>query len=585
MPGRTPAQSDPGRAAEIPRRVDLRGPATAPASVRPPPRERGPQAVSTERSPEEIRREIRRRRTFAIISHPDAGKTTLTEKLLLYGGALREAGAVRAQKAARHATSDWLELEKQRGISVSSSVLHFEFGGHRVNILDTPGHRDFSEDTYRTLMAADSAVMLIDAARGVEPQTRKLCEVCRLRQIPIFTFVNKMDRHGRDPLDIMSEIEEVLGMDVVPANWPVGAGSDFRGIYDRLERRLVLFSGGDHGTHRVDEEIVAGEPADPEVARAMGPFASEVADGLELLEGAGAELDAERVGSGSQTPMFFGSALTNFGVRPFLERYLEMAPGPVARQSGGEPVDPVTRPFSGFVFKIQANMDPDHRDRVAFLRICSGRFVKGRQTTHVRTGKPIRLANSTLLMGKDREEVEEAFAGDVVGLFDPGLFRIGDTLSDEPGIAYAGIPIFAPESFMRVEVAGVQKRKALEKGVEQLVQEGVVQLFRDPDGGSASWILGAMGPLQFDVMKHRLQTEYGVELKLSNLPYTIARWPQAGFAPEDLRYSERIRVVKDRDDGWALLAHSPWDFDRLCERNESLVLAETPDPSLFESAR
>ncbi|HPG28901.1 MAG TPA: peptide chain release factor 3, partial [Myxococcota bacterium] len=314
-------------------------------------------------------------------------------------------------------------------------------------------------------------------------------------------------------------------------------------------------------------------------------FASEVADGLELLEGAGAELDAERVGSGSQTPMFFGSALTNFGVRPFLERYLEMAPGPVARQSGGEPVDPVTRPFSGFVFKIQANMDPDHRDRVAFLRICSGRFVKGRQTTHVRTGKPIRLANSTLLMGKDREEVEEAFAGDVVGLFDPGLFRIGDTLSDEPGIAYAGIPIFAPESFMRVEVAGVQKRKALEKGVEQLVQEGVVQLFRDPDGGSASWILGAMGPLQFDVMKHRLQTEYGVELKLSNLPYTIARWPQAGFAPEDLRYSERIRVVKDRDDGWALLAHSPWDFDRLCERNESLVLAETPDPSLFESAR
>ncbi|MCA9506308.1 MAG: peptide chain release factor 3 [Myxococcales bacterium] len=541
--------------------------------------------MSTERSPEEIRREIRRRRTFAIISHPDAGKTTLTEKLLLYGGALREAGAVRAQKAARHATSDWLELEKQRGISVSSSVLHFEFGGHRVNILDTPGHRDFSEDTYRTLMAADSAVMLIDAARGVEPQTRKLCEVCRLRQIPIFTFVNKMDRHGRDPLDIMSEIEEVLGMDVVPANWPVGAGSDFRGIYDRLERRLVLFSGGDHGTHRVDEEIVAGEPADPEVARAMGPFASEVADGLELLEGAGAELDAERVGSGSQTPMFFGSALTNFGVRPFLERYLEMAPGPVARQSGGEPVDPVTRPFSGFVFKIQANMDPDHRDRVAFLRICSGRFVKGRQTTHVRTGKPIRLANSTLLMGKDREEVEEAFAGDVVGLFDPGLFRIGDTLSDEPGIAYAGIPIFAPESFMRVEVAGVQKRKALEKGVEQLVQEGVVQLFRDPDGGSASWILGAMGPLQFDVMKHRLQTEYGVELKLSNLPYTIARWPQAGFAPEDLRYSERIRVVKDRDDGWALLAHSPWDFDRLCERNESLVLAETPDPSLFESAR
>ena len=271
-----------------------------------------------------LRREIERRRTFAIISHPDAGKTTLTEKLLLYGGALREAGAVRAQKAARHATSDWLELEKQRGISVSSSVLHFDFADHRVNILDTPGHRDFSEDTYRTLMAADSAVMLIDAARGVEPQTRKLCEVCRLRKIPIFTFVNKMDRHGRDPLDIMAEIEEVLGMDVVPANWPVGAGSDFRGIYDRLERRLVLFSGGDHGTHRVEEQVIEGEPDDPAIMEAMGPFAEEVAEGIELLEGAGAELDAERVAEGAQTPMFFGSALTNFGVHPFLERFLDL---------------------------------------------------------------------------------------------------------------------------------------------------------------------------------------------------------------------------------------------------------------------
>ena len=541
--------------------------------------------MPTERNPEEIRREIERRRTFAIISHPDAGKTTLTEKLLLYGGALREAGAVRAQKAARHATSDWLELEKQRGISVSSSVLHFEFEQHRVNILDTPGHADFSEDTYRTLMAADSAVMLIDAARGVEAQTRKLCEVCRLRKIPIFTFVNKMDRHGRDPLDIMSEIEDVLGMDVVPANWPVGAGSDFRGIYDRLGRKLVLFSGGDHGTHRVEEETLVGEPDSDALQAAMDPFGPDVLEGLELLEGAGAELSSDLVANGSQTPMFFGSALTNFGVHPFLESFLSMAPPPVPRQSEGEAVDPVAHPFSGFVFKIQANMDPDHRDRVAFIRICSGRFEKGRQTEHVRTGKPIRLTNSTLLMGKDRVETEEAFAGDVVGLFDPGIFRIGDTLADGGGLAYAGIPIFAPESYMRVEVAGVQKRKALEKGIEQLVQEGVVQLFRDPEGGSASWILGAMGPLQFDVMKHRLKSEYGVELKLSPLPYKLARWPQAGFDPEDFRYSERIRAVLDRDDRWALLGHSPWDFDRVLERNEALVLAETPDPSLFESAR
>ncbi len=540
--------------------------------------------MPVERSPDEIRREIERRRTFAIISHPDAGKTTLTEKLLLYGGAVREAGAVRAQKATRHATSDWLELEKQRGISVSSSVLHFEFAGHWVNILDTPGHRDFSEDTYRTLMAADSAVMLIDAARGVEDQTRKLCEVCRLRKIPIFTFVNKMDRHGRDPLDIMSEIEDVLGMDVVPANWPVGAGSDFKGIYDLLGRRLVSFSGGDHGTHRVDEVILDGEPDDPAIMEAMGTFARDVQDGLELLDGAGAALDPELISRGSQTPMFFGSALTNFGVRPFLESYLEMAPGPVARQSEGEIIEPTEHPFSGFVFKIQANMDPDHRDRIAFVRICSGQFVKGTSTLHVRTGKQLRLTNSTLLMGKDREEVEEAFAGDVVGLYDPGIFRIGDTLSNEPGIAYAGIPIFAPESYMRVEVAGVQKRKALEKGIEQLVHEGVVQLFRDPNGGSASWILGAMGPLQFDVMQHRLKSEYGVDLTLSPLPYTLARWPQAGFDPEDFRYSERIRVVLDRDDRWALLAQSSWDFDRVTERNESLELSETPDPSLFESA-
>ena len=540
--------------------------------------------MSNEPNIDEIRREIERRRTFAIISHPDAGKTTLTEKLLLYGGALREAGAVRAQKAARHATSDWLELEKQRGISVSSSVLHFEFDGHRVNILDTPGHADFSEDTYRTLMAADSAVMLIDAARGVEPQTRKLCEVCKLRKIPIFTFVNKMDRHGRDPLDIMAEIEDVLGMDVVPANWPVGAGSDFRGIYDLKDRKLITFSGGNHGTHRVEEVTIEGEPGSEAVREAMGTFADDVCDGLDLLEGAGAELDLEAVASGSQTPMFFGSALTNFGVHPFLRAFLDMAPAPVARNSEGARIDPVTHPFSGFVFKIQANMDPDHRDRIAFVRICSGRFKKGEQTSHVRSGKPIRLTNSTLLMGKDRAEVDEAFAGDVVGLFDPGVFRIGDTLSDKKDIHYAGIPIFAPESYMRVEVAGVQKRKALEKGIGQLVQEGVVQLFRDPEGGSASWILGAMGPLQFDVMQHRLQGEYGVELTLSNLPYTMARWPQAGFDPEDFRYSERIRVVRDRDDNWALLAQSSWDFDRVLERNESLELAETPDPSLFESA-
>ena len=336
--------------------------------------------------------------------------------------------------------------------------------------------------------------------------------------------------------------------------------------------------------HRVDEATVHGEPADEALQTAMDPFGQDVLDGLELLEGAGADLDPALVAKGGQTPMFFGSALTNFGVHPFLETFLKMAPMPLPRESGGEKIDPVSHPFSGFVFKIQANMDPDHRDRVAFVRICSGHFEKGRQTQHVRTGKTIRLTNSTLLMGKDRVEAEEAFAGDVVGLFDPGIFRIGDTLCDGGDLAYSGIPIFAPESYMRVEVAGVQKRKALEKGIEQLVQEGVVQLFQDPEGGSASWILGAMGPLQFDVMQHRLKSEYGVDLTLSPLPYKLARWPQAGFDPADFRYSERVRAVQDRDGRWALLGHSIWDFDRLTERNEALELAETPDPSLFEGA-
>ena len=532
-----------------------------------------------------IAREVARRRTFAIISHPDAGKTTLTEKLLLYGGAVRQAGAVRGQRAARHATSDWLELERQRGISVSSSVLHFDYGPYRVNILDTPGHRDFSEDTYRTLMAADSAVMLMDAARGVEEQTRKLFQICRLRHMPIFTFVNKMDRFGRDGLDLMSEIEEILGIDAVPVSWPVGAGRDFRGIYDRLGERALLFAGGDHGSTRVDTEEVPGAIDAPAVREALADDHEDVAEHLELLEGAGAALDVDAVLAGDQTPMFFGSALTNYAVEPFLARFLEMAPPPGPRVADDGPIDPVEHPFSGFVFKIQANMDPEHRDRVAFLRVCSGRFVKGETTRHVRTGKPVRLANSTLIMGKDRTEVEEAYPGDVVGLFDPGMFRIGDTISDEGDFAYAGIPSFSPECFMRVEVAAVLKRKSLEKGLDQLVQEGAVQLFRQETGGSATLILGAMGPLQFDVMRHRLADEYRVDLELSPLPFKLARWPQGEFDPEVFRYSERIRVVRDAEDRPALLAHNVWDLERALERHPDLELAETADPSLFELAR
>ncbi len=516
-----------------------------------------------------IRSEVERRRTFAIISHPDAGKTTLTEKLLLFGGALREAGAVRAQRAARHATSDWLELEKQRGISVSSSVMHFDWSGYRVNILDTPGHKDFSEDTYRTVMAADAAVMLIDAAKGVEGQTRKLFEVCRLRHIPIFTFVNKMDRHGRDPLDLMSEIEEVLGIDAVPVNWPLGSGHEFRGVYDRLAGRSLYFAGGRHGTQKVEETRVEGPPED-----------AAVRDALELLDGAGASFRAEAVRAQAQTPMFFGSALTNFGVLPFLERFLELAPCPGPRESSAGVVDPVKDGFSGFVFKIQANMDPDHRDRVAFLRICSGRFERGASATLARTGKPVRLANSTLLMGQGREEVEEAFAGDVVGLFDPGVFRIGDTLAEQAGLAYAGIPTFSPEHFRRVEVAGVERRKALAKGLEQLTQEGAVQIFTEPGAGTAAPILGVVGPLQFDVLVARLASEYGVELRLATLPFKIARWVHGAFDPEVLRYSSTLKLVEDRDRKTVLLAESAWHIERALDRHPEIALSETSDPQL-----
>ncbi|MFL2935751.1 MAG: peptide chain release factor 3 [Myxococcota bacterium] len=532
-----------------------------------------------------IEREVARRRTFAIISHPDAGKTTLTEKLLLYGGAVREAGAVRGQRSARHATSDWLELEQQRGISVSSSALYFDYGDKRVNILDTPGHRDFSEDTYRTLMAADSAVMLMDAAKGVEDQTRKLFQVCRLRRIPIFTFVNKMDRFGRDGLDLMSEIEEILGIDAVPANWPIGSGSDFRGVYDRLRRRALLYSGGEHGTTRVDETVIEGEPDSPAIQEALGSAYDELSENLDLIDGASERLDADAVRAGEQTPMFFGSALTNFAVEPFLEHFLEMAPCPEGRLSSEGRVDPVSTPFSGFVFKIQANMDPDHRDRVAFLRVCSGRFAKGETTRHVRTGKTLRLMNSTLIMGSDRHEIEVAYPGDVVGLFDPGLFRIGDTVSDVGDFLYAGIPSFSPESFMRVELSAVPKRKSLEKGITQLVQEGAVQSFRAHESAAAGWILGAMGPLQFEVMKHRLKSEYRVDLQLTSLPFKLARWPQGDFDPDIFRYAERIQVVKDSQDRFVLLAHSDWDVQRALERHEELDLSETADPELFETAR
>ena len=527
---------------------------------------------------QELEREVKRRRSFAIISHPDAGKTTLTEKLLLYGGALREAGAVRAQKASRYATSDWLELEKQRGISVSSSVMYFEHEGYRVNILDTPGHKDFSEDTYRTLIAADSAVMLIDAGKGVEVQTRKLFEVCRISGIPIFTFINKMDRLGRDPLELLAEIEEVLEIDAVPLDWPVGAGSEFRGVYDRNAQKLLLFSGGKHGTAMVDQTEIAGSIDDPAVREAMGSAASEVRDSLELLDGAGESFDPARVRAGAQTPVFFGSALTNFGVLPFLERFLEIAPCPGARASSQGPIDPTDSGFSGFVFKIQANMDPDHRDRVAFLRVCSGRFDKEGSATHVRTGKKVRLSKSSLVQARSRESMDIAYPGDVVGLFDPGIYRIGDTLTAGGSFEFEAIPSFSPEHFVRVEVAEVLNRKSLSKGLDQLAQEGAVQLFTEPGAGTAVPILGAIGPLQFDVLQHRMATEYKVALKLTPLPYQMARWLGPDTDTSIFRFSDTM-LLEDRDGHAVILAKSPWYFERLQEKHPDLVLNPTATPS------
>jgi peptide chain release factor 3 len=515
-----------------------------------------------------VAREAARRRTFAIISHPDAGKTTLTEQLLLIGGAVREAGAVRARKAERHATSDWLEIERQRGISVSSSVLHFEHAGYRVNILDTPGHRDFSEDTYRTLVAADSAVMLIDAAKGIEAQTRKLFEVCSRRGIPIFTFVNKLDREGREPLALLDEIEEVLGIEAVPVSWPVGMGVEFAGIYDRVEERFLRFTS--EGT-----EVVPGAVDAPAVRAAMGPHADGVIDALALLAGASADFDPEAVRAGHQTPVFFGSALRGKGVAAFLERFLELAPPPGPRLSDRGPISPAGHPFSGFVFKIQANLDPGHRDRAAFVRVCSGRFVRGETAVHVRSGTRIRLARSTLFLAREREEVDEAWPGDVVGLFDPGIFRIGDTLSAEGGFSYEKLPTFSPERFARVELGAVSSRKALAKGLDQLTQEGLVQRFQEPDGNQGA-VLGAMGELQFDVLRHRMKSEYRVDLVLTPLPFEFARWPTAPLDPGQFRWNEAVKVLSDRDARPVLLFRSRWYLDHAEREHPELKLSPVP---------
>ncbi len=509
----------------------------------------------------ELEREVARRRTFAIISHPDAGKTTLTEKLLLYGGAIHLAGSVKARRARRHATSDWMELEKERGISVTSSVLQFPYRGHAVNLLDTPGHQDFSEDTYRTLAAADSAVMLIDAAKGVEPQTKKLFKVCRLREIPIFTFVNKLDRYGRAPLELMDELEQVLGIRAYPMNWPIGSGPEFRGVYNRQTRVVHVFSSDkSHGESEVEEREVSIDS--PEISTLLSEGELErLREDIELLDIGGDVYTREKGDKGLITPMFFGSAMTNFGVRPFLDAFLELAPAPSSRKTTGPDALPTDLGFAGFIFKIQANMDPAHRDRIAFLRIVSGRYVKGMNAFHSRLQKEVRLAKPSQFLAAERTSIEDAWPGDVIGLFDPGIYRIGDTLSEKAGPSFEGVPRFSPEHFAVVRSRDPLRRKQMEKGLEQLSEEGTVQIFQQLQMGMKDPIVGVVGALQFEVLQYRIEHEYGARILLDKLPFTHARWVVGpAFDAKQFDWEGNRQTVQDRDglplvlfrDDWAL---------------------------------
>ncbi|MEZ4523594.1 MAG: peptide chain release factor 3 [Thermomicrobiales bacterium] len=472
--------------------------------------------------PTDLEQEVARRRTFAIISHPDAGKTTLTEKLLLYGGAIELAGSVRARKNQRQTTSDWMEMEQQRGISVTATALQFDWKGARLNLLDTPGHEDFSEDTYRTLMAVDSAVMVIDAARGIEAQTRKLFDVCRQRNIPILVFVNKLDHPSREPLSLLDEIESVLDIGAVPLNWPIGNGPTFQGIYDLQRGRVMQFSRTAHGQKRAPVQISTLDG--PELTGLIGEDAAEqLREDVELLEIAGEDFEFERFLRGDLAPVFFGSALTNFGVEVFLDALVDLAPPPQPRASDQGIVEPTREDFTGFVFKIQANMDPRHRDCMAFLRVCSGRFEKGVLVHHPRSGKDIRLSRPHRLFAQERETVESAYPGDVVGLVNPGVFAIGDTVHTGDLVEYRAIPRFQPERFARLVSNDVSRTKQLSKGLAQLDEEGAIQVFHSIDGGARAVVLGAVGDLQFDVIIARLENEYGVTTRIERLPYRLAQ--------------------------------------------------------------
>ena len=521
-------------------------------------------------------KEIERRRTFAIISHPDAGKTTLTEKLLLYGGAIQLAGSVKGKATARHAVSDWMELEKQRGISITSSVMQFEYEGYCINILDTPGHQDFSEDTYRTLMAADSAVMVIDAAKGIEPQTRKLFKICAMRHIPIFTFINKLDREARSPYDLMEQLETEFGIGTYPMNWPIGCGQEFKGVYDREKREILAFNEFHRGQSRI-KAIECRMEETEKLDELIGPrLRQTLSDDIELLDGAGYDFDIDEVRKGRLSPVFFGSALNNFGVEPFLESFLKMTMPPLPRISKDDIVEPTDPGFSAFVFKIQANMNKAHRDRIAFMRICSGRFQRDKEYYHVQGGKALRLAQPQQLMAQDRAIIDEAYAGDIIGVFDPGIFSIGDTICEKGrDICFEGIPTFAPEHFAAVERIDTMKRKQFEKGITQIAQEGAIQIFHEPFTGVEEVIVGVVGVLQFEVLEYRLKTEYGVDVRRRAMPYELVRWVDSeNVKINELNLTSDTKWVQDFKGNDLLLFTSEWCINWALQKNEGLVLRE-----------
>ncbi len=520
--------------------------------------------------------EIARRRTFAIISHPDAGKTTMTEKLLLLGGAIQLAGTVKARKSGRHATSDWMELEKQRGISVTTSVMTFDFNGYAVNLLDTPGHKDFSEDTYRTLTAVDSALMLIDSAKGVEPQTIKLMNVCRLRSTPIVTFMNKLDREGLDPLDLLDNVEKVLDIQCVPMTWPVGMGPGFRGVYDLQAKTLTRFEAARTGG--APEVVQLDGPHDARLDGMVGSgTAQNFRDQLELLEGAGNVFDPERFLRGEQTPVFFGSALSGFGVEEMFARFTRLTPPPQPRETRERIVTPDEEKLTGFVFKIQANMDPRHRDRIAFLRVCSGRLDRGGKFHHVRLGRELKVANPIFFVAQSREILEEAWPGDIVGLHDTGLLEIGDALTEGETLHFTGIPSFAPEIFRRVRLENPLRMKNLRKGLEQLAQEGEVQLFTPVE--TSDFIVGVVGALQLDVLQSRLQNEYDVQCGFDAVELATARWYRSSDPVAQATFEQAFRryIARDVRGRPVFLAESAWRLAHTAEKHPRIEFFQTSD--------